>query len=314
MQPNLNLITINNNISLIEEFLTELVLEPRINALKWSKITHQTPNLKIGYPGQHLASLITGVKGKKTGARGDDLEDGTEVKSCSRIDQMDKCKECKFPVARVEKICLNCNSPNIDRKEDSKWLFTIRSEKDLKLLIEDVPRVLFILGDYPNFAQKDFETLRFQSFEIWTNSDRHKRFKEIMSNYYFQIYLEHKKSDPKKTPAPENFWPYKYQFYLCNPILTFACTVSNASTKPQIVINHYVEPYVNRNEIESIPMPVKLLKNGFEKNLVKYYLQIENNNELPEFINENTRNILPLREINKGSSPKNVYVRSSKQS
>lgn len=103
MQPDVDLITINDNKNLITILLTELVLEPRINALKWSKITAQTPNLKIGYPGQHLASLITGIKGKKTGARGDDLEDGSEVKSCSRIDQMDKCKDCESSVSRMEK-------------------------------------------------------------------------------------------------------------------------------------------------------------------------------------------------------------------
>ncbi|WP_373481401.1 hypothetical protein [Geminocystis sp.] len=51
MQSYLNLITINDNKNLIKELLLELVLQPRINALKWSKITHQTPNIKIGYPG-----------------------------------------------------------------------------------------------------------------------------------------------------------------------------------------------------------------------------------------------------------------------
>jgi hypothetical protein len=310
MQPDFNLITINNNLKLIEQLLTELVLEPRINALKWSAITHQTPNLRIGYPGQHLASLITGIRGKKTGARGDDLADGTEVKSCSRIDQMDQCKNCKSPVARNEKICLNCGSSNIDRKDDSKWLFTIRSENDLKLLTEDVPRILLILGDYPNFDQEDFETLRFQAFEIWTNNERQKRFKEIMNNYYYQIYLENKSNKPKKIPAPQNFWPYKYQFYLCNPILTFSCIVNQASSQPQITINHYVEPHLNRSKIESILMPINLLYSD-EKQLIRDYLQLQNDEDLPEWIDENTRSILALRQTNKGFSPKMPYMRAS---
>lgn len=197
MQTELSLITINDNQNLIKELLLELVLQPRINALKWSKITHQTPNLKIGYPGQHLASLITGIKGTKTGARGDDLEDGTEVKSCSRIDQMDKCKDCQSPVARSEIICSNCASSNIERKEDSKWLFTIRNENDLKVLTEDTPRILLILADYPNFNQQDYQTLRFQAFEIWNNSNRQIKFKEIMTNYYHQIYLVNKAKNSK---------------------------------------------------------------------------------------------------------------------
>ena len=51
-----------NVISIIED----LVITPRIMALEWSKITKQTPNLKVGYPGQHIASIITGVEGEKT--------------------------------------------------------------------------------------------------------------------------------------------------------------------------------------------------------------------------------------------------------
>ncbi|NCQ05686.1 MAG: MamI family restriction endonuclease, partial [Cyanobacteria bacterium] len=192
MQPDINLITIKDNKVLIKKLLEELVLEPRINALKWSEVTHQTPNLRIGYPGQHLASLITGIKGRKTGARGDDLEDGTEVKSCSRIDQMDSCKDCKSPVARIEIKCSSCGSSNIERKDDSKWLFTIRSENDLKVLTQDVERIFLLLADYPNFAQQDYDTLRFQSFEIWTNSIRQEKFQEIMTNYYYNIYLQNK--------------------------------------------------------------------------------------------------------------------------
>lgn len=310
MQPNLNLITINDNENLIKEFLLELVLQPRINALKWSKITYQTPNLRIGYPGQHLASLITGIKGRKTGARGDDLEDGTEVKSCSRIDQMDKCKDCLSPVARSEIICSNCASSNIERKEDSKWLFTIRNENDLKVLTEDVKRIFLLLGDYPNFAQQDYETIRFQAFEIWNNSNRYIRFKEIMTNYYHQIYLVNKAKNPKQTPAPQNFWPYKYQFYLCNPILTFSCAVSQASTNPQIIINNYIEPDKDRSNIQSIMMPLKLL-NKEEKLLVKDYLQLDDKQKLPEFIDEKTRSILPLRKVTIGNSSQKEYLRFS---
>lgn len=208
------------------------------------------------------------------------------------------------------KNCSNCGSSNIDRKNDSKWLFTIRNENDLKVLTEDVPRILLILADYPNFDQGDYKTLRFQSFEIWNNSDRHRRFQEIMSNYYNYIYLKNKEKNPKKTPAPQNFWPYLYQFYLCNPILTFSCTVYQASTKPKIDITHYVKPHIDRNEIESILMPKKILAKD-EANLVKDYLQLHDNDDLPEWIDEKTRNILPLRPTKQGSSPKKSYSRAS---
>ena len=130
MQPIKKFITINKNLDKIKQLLNELVLQPRLNAIKWSLITKQTPNIKIGYPGQHLASLITGMEGERTGARGNDLIDGSEVKSCSRIDQLDMCKKCKSPVARLETVCSNCNSSDIDRKNDSKWLFSIRNKNE----------------------------------------------------------------------------------------------------------------------------------------------------------------------------------------
>ena len=57
MKPKTELITITDNETKIVKLLQELVLQPRLLALEWSKITKQTPNMKIGYPGQHLASL-----------------------------------------------------------------------------------------------------------------------------------------------------------------------------------------------------------------------------------------------------------------
>lgn len=87
MIPNKSLITISDNLSRIQEYLFELVVRPRRDLVKWAAITKQTPNIKIGYSAQHLASLVTGVEGTRTGARGHDLRDQSEVKSCSRIDQ-----------------------------------------------------------------------------------------------------------------------------------------------------------------------------------------------------------------------------------
>ena len=70
------LIVIGDNKMHIAKLLTQMVLQPRIVALKWAELTKQTANIKIGYPGQHIASLITGMQGEKTGARGNDLKDG----------------------------------------------------------------------------------------------------------------------------------------------------------------------------------------------------------------------------------------------
>lgn len=263
MTPDTSKVTITDRETKILKMLDELMINPRLKLIEWSKITKQTPNIKIGYPGQHLASLVTGVEGSRTGARGNDLCDASEVKSCSRIDQLDKCKDCKAAVARLEDECPECGSTNIERRNDSKWLFTIRSQEELDLLTKQIDRVLLILGDHPDFASGDFTTLRFQAFEIWPKDPRGARFAELMKNYYNLTYLGHRAKDPSKTPAPKNFWPESFQFYMCNPIKTFSCTVKDAETNPKVSIDLLVDPSADRSAMASELMPPALL-NGEE--------------------------------------------------
>ena len=321
----------------IIKFIDELIIEPRKNCAKWSKVTDQTATLRIGYPGQHLASLVTGVKGEKTGARGNDLSDGSEVKSCSRVDQLDKCNNCSSPVLRREEKCGNCSSTNITRNNDSKWLFTIRSEDDLKTLINNpnLNRILLIIDDYPNFDAGNYEDIRIQIFEIYQKEARHNRFKEIMTNYYYKIYLEHKKSNPEKTPAPKNFWPYQFQFYLCNPILIFKATIKGAYTEnPQLIIDRWIEPKVDRTKVDSISMPSDILKKDEFKTIIdkakqeevieclvdetsynEFQDMIENDEDLEDIqslfsgIGENLRKYLDLRDTDRIATAKTKYER-----
>lgn len=259
MQPNARFITIPNGIELVPELLNDLFIQPRVRAVNWSRITFQTPNMKVGYPGQHLVSLVTGIPGERTGARGNDLIDGSEIKSCSRVDQVDKCADCGNSVLRNETECSECSSQNINRKDDSKWLFAINSENDLRVLTQDVQRVILVLADYPHFSDSIFDDIRFEIFEIWTNSPRCVRFVELMNNYYYNNALP-KLIEGKKKPAPKNFWPNSYQFYLCNPIKIFSATVSNSLLNPVISINHHIGPSEDRNNYESMAMPINLIK------------------------------------------------------
>jgi hypothetical protein len=259
MQPNLKLVTIDDNVNKIIKLINELVLEPRIKALEWSKITKQTPNMKIGYPGQHLASLVLGMEGCKTGARGNDIIDGSEVKSCSRVDASDKCKKCNEKLSRTEIVCCLCGSTEITRDNTSKWLFTIRDENDLKVLTKDLDRVVLVLADYPEFDLNNFDDIQFQVFEIWNNTERCKEFTNLMTNYFNNIYQVHKENDSAKTPAPKNFWPYSYQFYKCNPIKVFSCVVKNANKNPILKDIFYIDPKVDRNNLKSELMPSNIL-------------------------------------------------------
>ncbi len=70
MTPNIQFVTIGDNKKQILEFIDDIIITPKATLKKWSAITNQTPAVKLGYIGQHLASLITGVKGTGSGARG----------------------------------------------------------------------------------------------------------------------------------------------------------------------------------------------------------------------------------------------------
>lgn len=322
MQPDISKIRIGNNAQLIEEFLYECIFNPRLNVLNWSNITKQSPNLKIGYPGQHLVSLITGMEGERTGARGNDLSDGTEIKSCSRVDQLDKCRACGSSVLRIENNCPNCNSNRIERKKDSKWLFSIKNEEELRLLTLQTNRIIFVLFDYPNFHINDFDTIQINVYEVWNNSRRGQNFKRIMEDYYYNTYLYHIEQNSNKTPAPYNMWPDLFPFHQCNPINTFNCIITNANTNPHITINNFVAPNINRSTIMSIITPITLLKpeeiralnnandqeignvlrTNYTVHQVREILSSSNNNEIVRNINdcllgitEELRNYIPPR-------------------
>ncbi|MGH8126739.1 MAG: MamI family restriction endonuclease [Gammaproteobacteria bacterium] len=335
MKPQEELITIRDNKALIKRLLEELVLFPRVKAINWSKITKQTPNMKIGYPGQHLASLITGIEGSRTGARGDDLKDGSEVKSCSRVDQLDSCEDCKSRVLRIEDTCPNCGSTNLKRMDDSKWLFAVKSEAELKLLTQTIDRVFLTIADYPQFLENKFDSIRFQAFEIWNKDKRHQHFTVLMNNYYHKIFLEHIKRNPNKTPAPKNFWPYSYQFYLCNPVKVFEALVTSADTNPKIEITYYVEPNYDRSLLASEPMPSKLLsinevrilsapENAYaispliqEDHDLEELISIASKKSLNKaklmevlpFLDERARRLLTLRDTDRIAEAKSLYQR-----
>lgn len=258
MQPEQRLITITDNKNKIISFLKDLIIKPRVDIHKWAQITKQTPTLKIGYIGQHLASLILGMEGGRTGARGHDIVDGTEVKSCTKVDQADKCKDCDGRVMRSETECHHCGSTRIARKDDSKWLFSIRTNDELNQLTTGISRIFLLISDYPKFSVGDFSSIRFEAFEIYPNSPRMSVFNSLLTDYYRNNYRP--KADANQTTTPMNLHPYKLQFYLCNPIKVFSCVINQIdSPTPTIDILHYVEPKTDRSTLMSEDMPISIL-------------------------------------------------------
>ena len=267
MLPQTEFLTIHDNEALIRQFIEQVIIQPKMTLKHWSEVTNQTPAVKLGYIGQHLASLITGVRGTGSGARGDDLEDGSEVKSCNKIDQADKCKnkDCGRRVMRYENVCPYCGCTDIERKDDSKWLFTVRSKEELQQYL-NMDRVVLLLMDYPNFDNNDFRDIRISVFEIYPKEERMKVFGQLLSNFYHNIYKP-KLADKIGKTNPMNLHPLGFQFYKCNPIKTFECIIKDIDTHPDIQILHYFTPEFDRSaDVPSEAMPTSSLLTNDEMN------------------------------------------------
>jgi hypothetical protein len=74
-----------------------------------------------------------------------------------------------------------------------------------------------------------------------------------------------------------------------------------------------IEPHIDRTNLDSVSMPIELLNNQ-EKLSLKNHLQLENEKDLPSFIDENLREILPLRDTGKGFNINTPHVRKSSKS
>lgn len=255
----------NYNEHLIPKCIMDLFVNPRKTLHEWSSLTEQTNHTKIGYTGQHLASVILNIRGCKTGARGNDCIDGTEVKSCSRVDQSDKCDRCKINILRLDKLCPNCKKHDkIIRNNDSKWLLTIRNEEELNSYLQ-LDRLLLIIEEYPEFDKQNYNDISITIYEIYPKKDICSNFSKLITSYFSEIYSTNVEKNPKKVPAPKNLWPHSFQFHMCNPFEIFKCNIKNYLTEPTINIIKCIKPDEPRKVKDIAKMPISLLNSNEKK-------------------------------------------------
>lgn len=203
-----------------EQLLRDLYVDLRNKVNEWAEVTQQTPQARMGYIGQHLVSVVTGYPGGKSGARGYDLvmENGEygEIKTCCRVDQLGKCKDCTRAVSSLEKECSYCGSKNILRKDDSKWLLGIRHDDEFKKIL-DPQRYYFVL-----FEMQDIKDVNNNNIvvSIWEVNPRNKGFAYWMMDYYLN---ERPKAESK---APCDVWPYQIKFALTQPELIYRSVIT----------------------------------------------------------------------------------------
>lgn len=207
-----------------EALLKDLYLDLRTRIRAWSLVTQQTPQARMGYIGQHLVSVVTGFPGGRSGARGHDLvlPDGgfAEIKTCYRVDQLGSCAKCGIQVSSVEVTCPSCDSGEIVRKDDSKWLIGVKNEKELRELFE--PRWYYlVLFDFSDISSESHINAR-----IWRVSPRTRGFAYCMVDYFFNI----------KSSAPFNLWPFMLKFYLMKPELIYHSVISTTGNEIETLL------------------------------------------------------------------------------
>jgi len=201
-----------------EGLLTDLYIDLRTKVNFWSSVTKQTPQARMGYVGQHLVSVVTGFPGGRSGARGYDLvlPDGkhAEIKTCSRVDQLGSCASCSAGVSSIESSCPVCASTEVNRKDDSKWLISIKDVKELRDCFKPEHYYL-VLFDY-----KDLDSAADIQARIWRVSSMSIGFVYCMIDYYFNI----------KKNAPFNLWPDSLKFHLMRPELIYSAEIAITGT------------------------------------------------------------------------------------
>lgn len=211
-------------VEMSEKLIKDLYIDLRKKVNKWSEITKQTPQARMGYVGQHLASIVTGFPGGKSGARGYDMiiDDSdrqniksAEIKTCYRVDQLGKCNECNSVVSSLEKECSFCGSKNIKRNDDSKWLITMKREEDLELTFEPV-YYYFVLFEFQEINNPDNSNI---VASIWRVKTDEPGFFLCMLDYYYNIRAN------SESKAPFNMWPHMLKFHLTKPVKIYEAII-----------------------------------------------------------------------------------------
>jgi len=223
-----------------EAVLDDLYVALRRAVANWAAVTNQTPQARMGYVGQHLTSVVTGFPGARSGARGKDLllPDGksAEIKTCYRVDQLGACRTCSHAVASIEVECPSCGGTSIDRKDDSKWLISPRSEAELHALWE-AESFYLVLFDFADFADP-----REINARIWQVDPRSPGFVYCLVDYFFTIRAA------SASGAPFNLWPFSFKFSLLGGELIYSARIHEDDS-----IETFLFP-----DLRGVPQPIRL--------------------------------------------------------
>ncbi len=170
----LSILSVEERKELATQLLEEQVSEQREKLNHWSAITAQSSQIDTGYIAQHLVSLQTQIAGQGMRGKGDDLCDGSEVKSANFLDSLDKkgataprwnftavtrqIMERFLEYPAVYLLSMDLNTQGCFRTRI--WKVDVTKHTVLR---ERYKEWMNVLG-YPKFASKKEESVNFQLF------------------------------------------------------------------------------------------------------------------------------------------------------
>lgn len=80
----------HERISLLEQLFEDFYISQHLTLQKWAALTGQSAQIDTGYMAQFIASIALGIPGQGFRGKGDDLIDGSEVKSAANISGVDR--------------------------------------------------------------------------------------------------------------------------------------------------------------------------------------------------------------------------------
>lgn len=83
-------LTVQQQRALLEELFTDMFGELHTTLQKWAALTGQSAQVDTGYIAQFVASIVLKEPGQGFRGKGDDLADGSEVKSAANISGVDR--------------------------------------------------------------------------------------------------------------------------------------------------------------------------------------------------------------------------------
>lgn len=157
------------------KLLEEQLIKERKQLHYWRDITNQPAQIDTGYVAQHLVSLVMGIPGDRMRGKGEDLIDGSEVKSANFLDSLDK-------MGRIA----------------PRWNFSSKNETIMRNFLK-VPKIYLVSIDW-NQKQR----IRVRIWEL--DPDKHSVFRKRYLEWMDKKGLP-KLSDPKRPDANFQLFP-----------------------------------------------------------------------------------------------------------